>query len=92
MGPRRPVDPAAAPPARRPPPRRTTPPRTTTTAPPRRGITAEQLVAMCDEAFKAKQYDDALEAYQKAVAMKPIMSAYYHIGGSRTIKKTMTRR
>jgi tetratricopeptide (TPR) repeat protein len=35
---------------------------------------------MGDEAFNAKQYDDALEAYQKAVAMKPIASAYYHIG------------
>src|SRR5262249_2187490 len=63
---------------RRPPPRRTTP--RTTTTPVRRGITAEQYNALGDEAFKAQQYDDALEAYQKAVAMKPIASAYYHIG------------
>src|SRR5262249_27689404 len=54
---------------------------TNTTAPPaRRGVTAEQYNAIGDEAFKAKQYDAALEAYQKAVAIKPIASAYYHIG------------
>src|ERR1051325_3459340 len=65
---------------KRPPPRRTPPPRTTTTTPPRRGITAEQYNAQGDDLFKAKNYDDALEAYQRAVALKPIASAFYHIG------------
>jgi tetratricopeptide (TPR) repeat protein len=60
------------------PPRRTPPARTT--PPPRRGITAEQFNAQGDDLFKAKNYDDALEAYQRAVALKPLASAYYHIG------------
>src|SRR5580765_1557550 len=47
------------------PPRRTPPPRTTT-PPPKRGITAEQYNAQGDEYFKAENYDDALEAYQRA--------------------------
>src|SRR5207253_7403537 len=50
------------------------------TAPVRRGITAEQYNAQGDEFFKAANYDDALDAYQRAVASKPIASAYYHIG------------
>src|SRR5947207_3455077 len=66
-------------PVRRAPVRRTTP-RTTPTGPVRRGTTAEQYNAFGDEAFKAEKYDDAMEAYQKAVAMKPIASAFYHIG------------
>src|SRR5207248_10854843 len=65
-------------PVRRNPIRRTTPPRTP--PPVRRGITAEQYNAQGDEFFKAENYDDALEAYQKAVALKPIAGAYYHIG------------
>ncbi len=48
--------------------------------PVRRGVTAEQLNAQGDELFKAEQYDDALEAYNKALQLKPIASAYYHIG------------
>src|SRR5262249_1906512 len=59
-------------------PRRTTPTRTTTPA--RRGMTAEQYNAQGDEYFKAENYDDALEAYQHAVALKQLASAYYHIG------------
>src|SRR5207244_5237724 len=50
------------------------------TAPVRRGITAEQYNAQGDEFFKAENYDDALDAYTKAVGLKPIASAYYHIG------------
>src|SRR5712692_7532064 len=64
--------------------RRTTVRRPTTTrkstAPVRRGITAEQYNKQGDDLFEDKQYDDALEAYQRAVALKPIASAYYHIG------------
>jgi len=48
--------------------------------PARRGITAEQYNKQGDEFFTAEQYDDALEAYNKAVQLKPIASAYYHIG------------
>jgi tetratricopeptide (TPR) repeat protein len=48
--------------------------------PVRRGITAEQYNKQGDEFFEAEQYDDALEAYNKAVQLKPIASAYYHIG------------
>src|SRR5580765_6584709 len=68
--------------AKRTPPRRTPPPRTTTrTLPPaNRGMTAEQLNAKGDELFNAKNYDDALEFYQKAVALKPLAGAYYHLG------------
>src|SRR5581483_3637960 len=50
------------------------------TAPALRGVTAEQYNAQGDELFKAENYDDALDAYTKAVALKPIASAYYHIG------------
>src|SRR5689334_11952399 len=50
------------------------------TAPARRGITAEQYNAQGDEFFKAENYYDALDAYTKAVGLKPIASAYYHIG------------
>src|SRR5260370_469380 len=65
--------------------RRTTVRRPTTTTrkptgPVRRGITAEQYNKQGDDLYESKQYDDALEAYQKAVALKPIASAYYHIG------------
>src|SRR6266567_2425703 len=49
-------------------------------APVRRGTTAEQYNQQGDSLFEAKQYDDALEAYEKAVQLKPIASAYYHIG------------
>src|ERR1041384_340028 len=59
--------------------RRTTPTRRTT-APVRRGVTAEQYNAQGDEFFQADKYDEALEAYQKAVSLKPIATAYYHIG------------
>ena len=65
-------------PIRRTPPRRSGPARTS--SPVRRGITAEQYNTQGDEFFKAENYDDALEAYQRAVALKPIASAYYHIG------------
>src|SRR5207302_142251 len=50
------------------------------TAPVRRGITAEQYNKQGDDFFEAKEYDDALEAYAKAVQLKPIASAYYEIG------------
>src|ERR1700751_3319412 len=62
---------------RRTPPRRTPPARTT---PARRGITAEQYLAQADELFKAKNYDEALDAYQHSVALKPNARAYYQIG------------
>src|SRR5437660_3752908 len=52
------------------------PPRT----PVRRGTTAEQYNQQGNGFFDAKQYDDALEAYEKAVQLKPIAAAYYHIG------------
>src|SRR2546421_12907337 len=65
-------------PVRRNPIRRTTPPRTP--PPVRRGTTADQYNAQGDEFFKAENYDDALEAYQRAVALKPTAGAYYHIG------------
>ena len=48
--------------------------------PVKRGITAEQYNQQGDELFEAKQYDDALELYLKAVQLKPIALAYYHIG------------
>src|SRR5712691_1894643 len=48
--------------------------------PVRRGITAEQYNQQGDQLFEAKQYDDALELYLKAVQLKPIGLAYYHIG------------
>src|SRR6266481_7604758 len=60
--------------------------RSTTTAvrrprpPVRRATTAEQYDQQGDELFEAKQYDDALELYLKAVQLKPIALAYYHIG------------
>src|SRR2546425_7206946 len=49
-------------------------------SPVRRGITAEQYNKQGDEFFTAEEYDDALEAYNKAVQLKPIASAFYHIG------------
>src|SRR6266404_1435092 len=49
-------------------------------SPVRRGITAEQYNRQGDEFFTAEEYDDALEAYNKAVQLKPIASAYYQIG------------
>lgn len=49
-------------------------------APVRKEITAEQYNQQGDQLFEAKQYDDALEAYTKAVELKPIALAYYHIG------------
>ena len=49
-------------------------------APVRRGITAEQYNKQGDDFFEAKEYDDALEAYTRAVQLKPIASAYYHMG------------
>src|SRR5437588_9612491 len=56
--------------------KRTTTRRPTTvrrpTAPARRGITAEQYNKQGDDFFEAKQYDDALEAYTRAVQLKPI--------------------
>jgi tetratricopeptide (TPR) repeat protein len=48
--------------------------------PVKRGITAEQYNKQGDDFFTAEEYDDALEAYNKAVQLKPIASAYYHIG------------
>src|SRR5262249_23901560 len=50
------------------------------TAPRRKRVTPEQYKAQGDELFEAKNYDDALDAYTKAVGLKPIASAYYHIG------------
>lgn len=61
-------------------PTSTPPRRARTPAPVRRGTTAEQYNQQGDSLFEGKQYDDALEAYQKAVQLKPIASAYYHIG------------
>lgn len=49
-------------------------------APVRRGITAEQYNQQGDALFEAKQYDDAFEAYTKAIGLKPLASAFYHIG------------
>src|SRR5438093_12506623 len=46
----------------------------------RRGLTAEQYNLQGDTLFDAEQYDDALDAYTKAVQLKPLASAYYHIG------------
>ena len=51
-----------------------------TPAPVRRGITAEQYNKQGDDFFEAKEYDDALEAYTRAVQLKPIAGAYYHMG------------
>lgn len=48
--------------------------------PARRGITAEQYNKQGDDFFAAEEYDDALEAYTKAVQLKPIAGAFYHIG------------
>jgi tetratricopeptide (TPR) repeat protein len=48
--------------------------------PARRGVTAEQYNKQGDEFFTAEEYDDALEAYTKAVQLKPIANAFYHIG------------
>src|SRR5260221_1379545 len=48
--------------------------------PVKRGVTAEQYEQQANEAFAAKQYDDALELYLKAVQLKPLALAYYHIG------------
>ena len=48
--------------------------------PVRRGITAEQYNKQGDEFFTAEEYDDALEAYNKAVQLRPIAGAFYHIG------------
>jgi len=63
---------------------RTTPATVRRTAPARppvrRGITAEQYNQQGDEFFEAKQYDEALEVYLKAVQLKPIALAFYHIG------------
>jgi tetratricopeptide (TPR) repeat protein len=60
---------------------RTTPSTARRPRPPvKRGITAEQYNQQGDELFEAKQYDDALELYLKAVQLKPIALAYYHIG------------
>lgn len=49
-------------------------------APVRREITAEQYNQQGDTLFEAKQYDEAFEAYTKAVELKPIATAYYHLG------------
>ena len=49
-------------------------------APARRATTAEQYNQQGDELFEAKEYDDALELYLKAVQLRPIASAFYHIG------------
>src|SRR5438445_8028670 len=65
---------------RRAPARTSAPRRTRTSTPARRGTTAEQYNQQGDSLFEAKQYDDALEAYEKAVQLKPIAGAYYHIG------------
>src|SRR5256885_11271659 len=46
----------------------------------RRGFTADQYNQQGDQLFDAKNYDDALEAYEKAVEIKPIASAHYHLG------------
>ena len=58
----------------------TTPRRPRPATPVRRGVTAEQLNQLGDTAFEAENYDDALDAYTKAVQLKPIATAYYHIG------------
>src|SRR5436309_7993984 len=53
-------------------------PRTSTPARPRaairRGVTGEQYNLQGDAFFDAEQYDDALDAYTKAVQLKPIAS------------------
>src|SRR5258707_11758058 len=48
--------------------------------PVRRAANAEQYNQQGGELFEAKQYDDALDLYLKAVQMRPIGLAYYHIG------------
>src|SRR6266853_6879939 len=48
--------------------------------PVRLATTAEPYNQQGDELFEAKQYDDALDLYLKAVQLRPIGSAYYHIG------------
>src|SRR6266480_4400542 len=48
--------------------------------PVKRGTTAEQYNQQGDEFFDAKQYDDAFDAYTKAVQLKPLASAYRHLG------------
>jgi tetratricopeptide (TPR) repeat protein len=45
-----------------------------------RALTAEQYNQQGDALFASDQYEDALEMYQKAVQLKPIATAYYHIG------------
>src|SRR6266566_4332922 len=57
------------------------PPATRRPTPPvRPGITAEQYNQQGDAQFEAKQYDDALDLYLKAVQLKPLALAFYHIG------------
>ncbi|MDX6529373.1 MAG: hypothetical protein QOH41_1663 [Blastocatellia bacterium] len=48
--------------------------------PVRRETTAEQYNQQGDELYDAKQYDDALELYLKAVQLKPSAHAYFRIG------------
>lgn len=59
--------------------KRTTPTRKPA-APARRGTTAEQFYQKGNAFFQAEQYDEALDAYTRAVQLKPIAGAYYFIG------------
>src|SRR5215471_13666551 len=68
----------ASPRVRRAPASATRKPRPAT--PVRRGVTAEQLNQQGDTLFGAENYDDALDVYTRAVELKPIATAYYHIG------------
>src|SRR6185295_14128446 len=61
-------------------PTRTSPARRPAPPPVRRGITADQYNQQGDTFFEAENYDEAFEAYTKAVQLKPIASAFYHLG------------
>jgi Flp pilus assembly protein TadD len=43
-------------------------------------LTAEALVAQGDVLFKAQNFTDAVESYEKAIALKPSADAYIHLG------------
>src|SRR6266568_435269 len=76
--PRRSTKPAVAPAATTTPRRRTTPPPATSRV---NSVSADEYNRQGDELFDANKYDQAMEAYKKAVQINPkIASAHYHIG------------